>query len=328
MKLISQKIKKSKLCNEIDRQILPLIKNDYVLFGLPYYSNIGDTLIWEGELEFLKQVPYKCVGVCGWNNYPKKSLKSKDTIILITGGGYFGDIWRNAWDSVLNCIKLNSENKIIILPNTIHYSDFNIMLADAAVMAQCKDITICARDYRSFDISKKYFKGCQSLLVPDMAFYINNEYLKQWELPSQKKALFLKRIDKELSSNPVPKNLLEQDIEIHDWPTMEYLTTAEKWFDRIERRLINPLINELPFLMTIKDKMYSSIYRPIMTRRGTQFISSYNRIYTTRLHVLILSVLLEKEVYLIDNNYGKLSTFYDTWLSDCQNTYIYNNEIR
>ena len=28
--------------------LLPLINNDYIFLDIPYYSNPGDTLIWEG----------------------------------------------------------------------------------------------------------------------------------------------------------------------------------------------------------------------------------------------------------------------------------------
>ena len=44
----------------IEEQLTPLINNDYVLYDLPYYSNIGDLLIWEGELSFLKV----CICAC------------------------------------------------------------------------------------------------------------------------------------------------------------------------------------------------------------------------------------------------------------------------
>lgn len=48
--------KKKQLRTIIEEKLTPLIDNDYVLYGLPYYNNIGDTLIWEGELEFLKKL--------------------------------------------------------------------------------------------------------------------------------------------------------------------------------------------------------------------------------------------------------------------------------
>jgi pyruvyl transferase EpsO len=55
-----------------------------------------------------------------------------------------------------------------------------------------------------------------------------------------------------------------------------------------------------------------------MLSRGVKFITSYRKVYTTRLHVMILSVLLGKEVQYINNNNGKLEALYNTWLRDCE----------
>lgn len=52
---------------------------------------------------------------------------------------------------------------------------------------------------------------------------------------------------------------------------------------------------------------------------GVSFLSPYSTIYTTRLHGCILGIMLGKEVHLIDNSYGKNSTFYETWLKDIDN---------
>lgn len=47
------------LKNKIYEELTPLIDSDYILLDLPYYSNIGDTLIWEGTESFLKSLPHK-----------------------------------------------------------------------------------------------------------------------------------------------------------------------------------------------------------------------------------------------------------------------------
>ena len=39
----------------IDTNLLPIIGKRVVLLEVPYYLNIGDLLIWKGELEFLKR---------------------------------------------------------------------------------------------------------------------------------------------------------------------------------------------------------------------------------------------------------------------------------
>ena len=70
----------------IEKQLIPLIKNDYVLWDLPYHENIGDMLIWRGELAFLKQIPYKKIDSCSLFTYKRNYLSDK-TVILLNGGG-------------------------------------------------------------------------------------------------------------------------------------------------------------------------------------------------------------------------------------------------
>ena len=45
----------------IVRTLKPLINSDYALLDVPNHPNIGDNLIWAGELAFLKEhIGYKC----------------------------------------------------------------------------------------------------------------------------------------------------------------------------------------------------------------------------------------------------------------------------
>lgn len=311
---MTAKEKIQQLQSIIISEISPLITNDYVLWGLPYYSNIGDTLIWEGELEFLKSIPYKCIGTCGWDEYEYRPL-SKDTVILITGGGYFGDVWRKAWDNAQSAIK---RYPIILLPQTIFYESQTLLEADSVRLAKLQNLTVCVRDEVSYQIAKTHFKNTVRL-VPDMAFCISKGYLDLWRVAEENKVLFLKRTDKELGGKNV--QIKAEDIDVKDWPTMDCRPTLGDWLfyksmgvEFHAKRCCTWLHHISEWVV---EKLGYYMYRKSMTRRGVQFVSQYKEIYTTRLHVMILSVLLGKRVHFIDNSYGKLSSFYKAWLSDC-----------
>ena len=67
-----------------------------------------------------------------------------------------------------------------------------------------------------------------------------------------------------------------------------------------------------------------NVYRKDLIRIGTTFVKSYDPIYTTRLHVMILSLLCGKKINVIDNSYGKNLNFVNTWLKDVDEVTIYS----
>ena len=80
------------LRNTINNQLLPLINSDYAYLELPYYENIGDTLIWEGTRIFLKQTKYRCLYSASFTTFYNHKFPQSATILL-QGGGNFGDLW-------------------------------------------------------------------------------------------------------------------------------------------------------------------------------------------------------------------------------------------
>ncbi|MGL5937573.1 MAG: polysaccharide pyruvyl transferase family protein [Phocaeicola sp.] len=301
----------------IESTLTPLIDNDYILLDLPYYSNIGDTLIWDGTREFLNKTNKKNLYSCSHDTFKNKSIKT-DTTILLQGGGNFGDIWRRHQNFRLDIIARYPNNRIIILPQTIYYEENSNLLKDAESMSKHKDLHICARDSKSFELLQKHFKN-KHLLVPDMAFCIPPKSLDKYRSSEKEVALFLKRTDKELSTtNYTPQTNLP--IDTKDWPSMETLSCIQRKFEQIKyySGYVEKIIGQTGRFYFI-NQFAHSFYRPDLIKQGVRFVSSYKEIYTTRLHVAILSILLNKEFKFIDNSYGKNSTFFNTWLSDLDN---------
>ena len=294
--------KKRQLEKIIYDEVLPLIDRDYVLYGLPYYDNIGDILIWDGEIELLKKSKYKCRGVCAWNEYPKTKL-SQDILIIITGGGYFGDLWREAWNSVLEGIKNNKENKIIFMPNSIFYENEELRASDAKYLEQFTKLSILVRDKASYDYALKYFKN-EVKLVPDMAFCMNESLIiRGIKKPANKKILYLSRQDKERSTSAV--QILETDYDNSDWITIQKNMAASYRFRRLlsyaskTRRISNKI------KLKIEHFLYRLFFRRFMTQYGINQLSDYEKIISTRLHGMILGLMLERNIKFIDNSYGK-----------------------
>lgn len=292
-------------------KLLFLIDGNYVLLDVPYYTNIGDTLIWEGTKHFLKNIPHKCLYTASVETYKYRPLPP-NTIILMQGGGNFGDLWRKHQDLRLEVIKSYPNNKIIILPQTVFYKDRNVFEEDAKIFNAHKNLHICARDTLSLEYLQQSLT-CNLSLVPDMAFCITNGVLQKYSRKEGDRALFLKRNDPEFSEYDFNSYITEDEatLDTCDWPTMEQQFKAKTYLDK--------LLWHKKRLGRIPDIYANWIFRPHQVKKGIEFVSQYKKVYTTRLHVAILSLLLGKEVIFFDNSYGKNSSFFETWLKEVDN---------
>lgn len=303
-------LKKEELSRLIDQCLTPLITGDYVLWGLPNYRNEGDVLIWQGTLDYLKGIPFRCLGTHRFDEYIYIPLK-KDTVILIFGGGYFGDTWRSSWEKVVNTLVLYPDNPIVLLPQSIHYESAILLSKDRDKLSQCKHLTICARDIDSFVFAKEKFPSHQVFLVPDMAFHITS--LKSKDNHGNG-VLYIKREDKELVPIPDQELLINADA-VSDWPSVRGYPSL---FFSLGVYSILRRFWRIPVFHRLCEEWITRTYRPLMLYKAVRFLAPYEVIITTRLHAAILSLMMGKRVYCLDNFYGKLSALHRTWLQDCE----------
>ena len=307
------------LREQIARRLDGLVDRDYVLLDLPYYLNVGDILIWEGEREYLSALPYRCLN----KGFHYRSLRGirDDTLIILQGGGNFGDLWRLIQEGRLKIIRCYSKNPVLILPVSCWYKNDDLLRQDAEIISQHPGLTICARDTRSFDFLRKHFNS-RILLVPDMALYIPPAKLRGHTRGPGKGTLFLKRTDKELAPDapPLPKEVLET-ADVRDWPSVErdppywiLYQRLYKYADTLGER--RGMFRFSHLILKFSDWYFHRRCREQLIQEGARFIGRYRDVYTTRLHGCILALLLDRQVTLIDNSYGKNSSFFETWLKD------------
>jgi exopolysaccharide biosynthesis predicted pyruvyltransferase EpsI len=295
----------------IVENLKPLIDNNYVLLELPYYSNVGDLLIWKGEEYFLEGLTHKCLMRKSFHTFSFPELDN-NVIILLQGGGNWGDIWSGKDTPHFfrkEIVRAYPNNKIIVFPQTIHYNETDNLCKDSELFSAHKNLTICVRDLVSYKIVVDNFKN-NCLLLPDMAFCIPLEFIQKYEKKPTYKYLFLKRNDAELSEVDYTHYIPERQYEVKDWPMMNPNLNINKILTYIlwKKKKLFP-----DFLI---DFYFQKIHKDLLIRKGIQFVSSYEKVYTTRLHVAILSVLLERKFVFFDNSYGKNFNYYSQWLVD------------
>lgn len=309
------------LRNIIDTQLKPLIKSNYVYLDLPYYPNIGDNLIWEGTENFLSTLPYKCLYQAGIETFYKQDLPKNATIIL-QGGGNFGDLWERHHIFRKQIIELYPDNPTIIFPQSVCYEHSQNIETDEKFFSSHNSVVLCARDQISYEFMKKHFHRNIVLLVPDMAFFAD---LSKFHSTHNKmgRTLFAKRLDKELVEKTNYTDI-PQNAEIHDWPTFEFTEKKYQRADYLDGWLnFFANIKGIKLFNKLRDLLRKYFYKNQYLKDGIKFINQYDTIYATRLHIAIMSAMLEKKVFLIDNSYGKNVNLYNTWLKNLDNIQIF-----
>lgn len=306
------------LCNII-RENLSFLKNkNCCLLDIPNHVNVGDLLIWQGELEFLKRIGINLKYSCSKEFFNEKRIRKRD-ILLLHGGGNFGDLWEKHQMFREEIISKFKENKIILLPQTVYFKNPKNILRCVTIFSSHPDLTLCARDKKSYIFLKNNFKENKIIMIPDMAFCIApNNY--KYKLNG--KVLYINRKDKEYL---IKRNLsFIKYLEIKDWPTIKQglllnlPLICNAFFDKIKWKV------SFKLNINLEDKFYIFKNRRKLINKGINFINKYDLIITDRLHGAILSLLLNKKVILLNNSYGKNKNFYDTWLKS-SNCFFANN---
>lgn len=309
-----------RLREKVETTVLPLITGDVHLTNLPYHANIGDSLIWRGTEDVLRKSGHRIVSRSSFLSWRFPRVKPGD-VIVINGGGNFGDIWRIIMDVFIEIIRRYPDNRIIILSQSGWYDDSSLIEKDATVLAGHKDLHLIARDRFTYELFATHFLANHSYLAPDMAFAIDDKWLDPFRgMESNGRKLYLRRVDKEWVGETAID--VASGYDISDWPTITSPRLHEKvYFAALNRtmfrvghgwftdRLYWPAVERSGRIMCLRN----------LLKRGALFVGCYDEIITTRLHTLILAALLGKEVQYIDNVTRKLSAYAETWLSDFQN---------
>ncbi len=294
-----------------------LITNDYIFLDLPYYPNVGDVLIWEASLQLLKRIKHHCLYYCSVETYRKPHIK-KDTILLFSGGGNFGDLWEKHQPFRHRVMEDFPDNPIVQLPQSVWFENENNLKKDVHCYENHKgSVTICVRDKQSFDIIQNNYNNIKTLLVPDLVLTLDiDKVLKRNRIKRIQGGgtLYFKRDDKEFVENSININY---DAE-GDWPCRSQEIKSVNIYNRLMHQLIKLHVPEY-IRLKITNLYYRYIIKDAFLRNGISFLMPYREIYATRLHAAILAWLIGKKVYMIDNTYHKCSGVYELWMKDFEN---------
>jgi pyruvyl transferase EpsO len=288
-----------------------------------YYEeslNFGDSGIWLGQEILLNELNIKPVYICSDRTYKKTDIKGKignNGVILFRGGGNFGDLYEYH-QLRLRVMNDNINCTFIQFPQSVKFNKIENIKITTNIIKKVKKVILLARDNNTFDFFRKHFNfnNVDIILCCDMAFCIGRY------TPLQKSFLnkiILKRTDQES----------KEDFNSVMLSSLSNTFTQLNYIHRYKnRKLFNTIIyfNKKTmigitdwYLTDILDKnLYESLTYYEKAEQGfkhaTNILALGNEIVTDRLHAFIFGFLINKKHTIIDNSYGKVSNFYNTWL--------------
>lgn len=277
----------------------------------PNYANVGDSLIWLGEMAYLRSRGISPVYVCAPENYCKTSLEKalglEDSIILLQGGGNFGTLWPDLQAFRERVLTDFPGVRVIQFPQSLYFDDQEKLKKTAEVIGAHGNFTLLTRDKPSYELARENF-DCDVLMCPDMAFFIGSVTLNK-TAPYDR--FVLSRTDKEKKGNwqeRLPAMAGGATLNVDDWLESG---RAERLLQRIERHTV-ALRRWLDRDNRMLLRLWNTLAKARMAR-GVALLQRGRIVITDRLHAHILSTLLNKPHALIDNSYGKLGNFYHAW---------------
>ena len=297
----------TKLRNSI-HQLLDLTlghPSSVAYLGFPNHSNVGDSMIWLGTQQYLKDKHIQVLFTADKRTYGKATLTSLigDGTILLHGGGNFGDLWPDHHALRMQILQDFPRTKIVSLPQTTYFQTQQSLDSTRRIVDTHQHLILLARDSTSFDFMTRYFQ-CPVHLCPDTALLL----CPTAQLNSPSEVLCLLRQDKETTFHSLPhasfpyvkKDWIEEPLDL--------LIAFGKYFNLCMESPLRNLPSARRLLSYTYDQMALSRFH-----RGIKTLISARVVITDRLHVHILCLLLRKAHCILDNNYGKNRQFYDTW---------------
>ncbi len=286
-------------------------KNRIYLIGTPSHGNLGDHAIALGEVEFIKRYfhEYELIEITedDFNEsiLPIKRTVKNDDIFFLTGGGNLGDVYILDEKIRRKTIQLFSNNKIIIFPQTIYFSNsiyghFQQYITKI-IYSMHKKLTICLREEYSLEIAKKIFSKNKLLLAPDMALFLNTYCRKA----DGNNILVLLRSDSESTMDESTRMSLVDDIKNIAKNTQREVILS----DTTVKKNIHMEEREREFLKLIE------IFHESKTA------------ITDRLHGMILAMITGTPCVVLPNYNYKVKGVYDAWLKEIAYIYFCDEKI-
>ena len=278
-------------------------KSNIILVDTPTHSNLGDAAIALAEKKFLEEelknnsiIEVTAQDIEGMEKYYALFTK-KNKLILVHGGGFLGDIWPSEEKRFRRIIKSFYKNKIIVFPQTVHY-DFSkkgsqeFFNKSKKIYSSHKNLTIFAREQKSYEFLKNNYPNNQIYIVPDIVARLKIDNMNF----NRKNILLCMRSDIEKTVKEEEQNVI---------------------VDKIKKKYPNEIIKRTD---TVINKNILPDDREHEVNLKLQEFAKCKLVITDRLHGMVFAAITNTPCIALGNSSGKVKGVYE-WIKE--NEYVY-----
>jgi exopolysaccharide biosynthesis predicted pyruvyltransferase EpsI len=287
------------------------------LLDAPNQRNVGDSMIWAGEVAYFEQLGLKVVYVADLQSYDKDVLREilpPDGVILLHGGGNVGDLWRGHQTHRERVVRDFRDRRIVQLPQSVWFTEEKFAVNANRILSSHPDFTLLVRDHET--------EARATAWLPDVRLRYCWDMALGWDpQPSRKRArtpsvLVVARTDHEgasgLGSADLPSEL-GQPVDVRDWTSAELDTLGWRL-----ARLVPKAARRWPGLK--RSHLFQMLLRASFTwinranvRSGVRLYEGRRLVIVDRLHAHVLASLMGIDHVMLDNNYRKLGAVFDDY---------------
>nr|WP_228508577.1 polysaccharide pyruvyl transferase family protein [Herbiconiux sp. VKM Ac-1786] len=292
---------------------------DVALLDAPNQTNVGDSLIWAGEMAYLSRMGLNLRYVSDIRTFDPEELRRKmpSGVVLLHGGGNFGDLWIGHQSHREKIVTDLPDFRIVQLSQSIFFASADRAAEANRIIGAHPDFHLLLRDELSIERAAAMLPNLTPTFCYDMA--LGYEPPRTQSTAPATSVLIIARQDKEAMSglhSIGPGWIPGVSVSSTDWHSEGWLAVkyrAARALMRLHQRLVR-YHRRLRFIPALPQWAVQRLIRALNEINITGALKLYSTagvIVVDRLHAHVLALLLGIDHVALDNNYRKIGAVFD-----------------
>lgn len=282
-------------------EIATMLKTLGHIHFLPNQGNLGDCLIAEGTRDFFTRYSI---------DYEELTSVPPSTPckVVYGGGGIFVPLWLKDLDTSL--ILGPQVEKCIFLPCSMHGVDDFVLSLDERHTVLCRDRQTYGY-VRALNPKAACYMGDDMSLYLDVPAFLRGDEGPEGTGPGAEEQTYAKcRLDRGLAEE-LAVTVRHATAVSDQGRKITFILCSDK--ENTPAGLVAPFCTDISAVYI--SRCYSHRYNKTILKAMARALEPADVVVSDRLHVCVMSMLIGKEVHMLDNNYGKLRGVYEMTLN-------------